>query len=270
MKNVRLRRWHVGVFGLLAVPLVVASVAWACAALKTLSVNPGDAAVGQTVHGTGRGFSDPHGGTGATYGDVVVRFGSTRGQEVARVTPAKDGTVTFSFVVPNVGPGSYPVIASQTDANGQESPGGLARASLTVTASPAAPASQLGAAPEQGSAAPQRAGAGRGSPAARTAPAGQTAPAAQAGGASAPAAGPAAAGAPAGAPAGADVAAPAGAGLGQPLVGGRSARVGEQSDSPALALALVGAGVILTLVAAGLVISGRREEAAPAAWARRR
>ncbi|HSH61588.1 MAG TPA: hypothetical protein VK988_18460 [Acidimicrobiales bacterium] len=273
------KRWYVGVVGLLALPVMAASVAYACAALKTLSVSPESGDVGTLVKGFGYGFSDPHGANAKYTSPVRVYFGSTRNQvQTVPSNPVPDakGVVAFEFRVPQMGPGSYAVIASQTDAAGNESPGGTAKASFTVNPPPAAPVTQSGASPEQR---PATAQAAVGT-AARPAPG--TATAATPAGQPAPAGATAAAGAPAGAPAPAPVGAPtaqvggvqapapsgAPAALGQPL-GDRSARVGNESKSPSLALALVGAGALMTLVATGLVLFGRREEAAPAVLRRR-
>lgn len=265
------KRWVLGVFGALAAPVVAASVAYACAALKTLSVGPESGNVGQLVSGSGAGFSDPHGATGAKYGAVRIHFGSTKSAPVAEAVPNKDGVVTFEFRVPQAGPGSYAVIATQTNANGNESPGGTAKASFTVNPPPAAPATQTGAAPE-------RTGRTQAAVGTATRPAGGAATAATPAGQPSSAGTTATAGAPAGAPGvvapigaptaqvgGVQAPAPSGApaALGQAL-GDRSARVGSESKSPSLALALVGAGGLITLVATGLVLFGRREEAAPA------
>ena len=70
------RRGSLIAFGALLVPLVVASMAYACSVLSTLAIEPGSGAAGTTVAGTGRSFSRVDVGN---VEPVKVYFASTSG-----------------------------------------------------------------------------------------------------------------------------------------------------------------------------------------------
>ncbi|MGH9283955.1 MAG: hypothetical protein ACRD0S_13590, partial [Acidimicrobiales bacterium] len=128
-------------FGAVAVPLIAASIAFACGALASLSVNATSADAGATISGVGRGFSSSHGGA-ASAEPVVLHFNSRTGAVLWSGRPDANGVIELSFTVPKVEPGSYTLIATQTNADGEPAPGTPARASFTVTgpATVAAPA----------------------------------------------------------------------------------------------------------------------------------
>jgi len=251
-----------------AVPLVAASIAYACAALASLSVNPGAAEAGQTVTGYGQSFSNTHGGSPSVE-PVVVRFNSRSGPVLWSGRPDSSGNISFSFVVPKAAPGQYTIIATQNNADGQPAPGTPARAAFQVTGTPEPAAAPVAVAPAEPpapaapAAATSPAPAPRAvtrtvapAPAAAPAPAPVAAPAPEAAVAPAPVPAPEAAVAPAPAPAPAPAAeAPA----------RRSVMVSMEGSngSPWLAIALVGLGLVLTLGATALVLAGRREAKAP-------
>ena len=278
--KLRLGRRALGVVGAaVAVPLVAASIAYACTALATLGLNPTQGDAGTQVQGTGRGFSRATSGVEP----VILRFGSRTGTELWRGRPDAGGNISFSFTVPKVNPGSYAIIATQNTADGQAVPGTPARASFTVTGAPAASPAAAPAAP---------------APRAIAAPAPATRPGSQAVPAPAPAGAPAQAvagqpGTVAGSPVAGGIgsstqggppsvtgtgaaapgvaATPAGAPapFGAPAAEERRTVLGAESDGLALLpLALVAAGLVLTLAAAGLVVARRREDKA-LAWTRR-
>lgn len=266
MKRLLGRRRVVVGLGLLAAPVVAASIAYACSALATLSLNPGAANPGATVSASGRGFSSTHGGAAAAE-PVVVRIGSN-GPTVWSGRPDPSGNVNMSFQIPaNMPAGSYTIVASQNNSDGQPVPGTPARAELTVNAQPAVTGAAPSPAAPQGFATPAPQGASSVAPTA--APAGVPAVAGSASAAPGTEVAPGATvtpgvpGTPGAAPAiapvpavGADRSASA-----ANSVAPRSAMVGTSSGSPALPLGLVGAGLVLTLAATASVIAGRKREA---------
>lgn len=263
-----------------AVPLLAASFAYACAALASLSVNPGAADAGQTVSGYGQSFSNTHGGS-PSIEPVVVRFNSRTGPVLWSGRPDNSGNISFSFVVPKVTPGQYTIIATQNNADGQPAPGTPARAAFqvtgvaepvvapTVAAPPADPAPAPAAAPVVAPApapapaparttAPARVSTPAPAPVATPAPVVAAAPEAV----PAPVVTPAPAPAPAVTPA---PAAPAPAPAAETPEARRSVMVSmaDSDGSPWLAIGLVGLGLVLSLGATALVLAGRRESKAP-------
>ena len=275
--KLRLGRRALGLIGAaVAVPMVAASIAYACTALATIGLNPAQGDAGTQVQGSGRGFSRATSGVEP----VILRFGSRTGPELWRGRADAGGNINFSFTVPKANPGSYAIIATQNTSDGQAVPGTPARATFTVTGAPAASSQAPPAA------APQRSAS---APAARPgtqavpgpAPAGAPAPAVAgqsgtvgssplAGGIAASTQGgpPSVTGATA-APGVAATPAGAPAPFGAPAAEERRTVLGAESDGLAvLPLALVAAGLVLTLAAAGLVVARRREDKA-LAWTRR-
>lgn len=265
MKKLLGRRRLVVGLGILAAPVVAASIAYACGALATMSLNPGQGDPGTTINGVGRGFS--------SQGEpVVVRFGGSKGQVLWSGRPDANGSTNMAFQVPNVNPGSYTIMATQNNQDGQPVPGSPARAELTVTGRPivnSAPTQQAG--PSQQPVATSPAAAPQGansvapaaaSPAPQPAAAGSVDPATGQVVTPAPAVAPAAQPAPGAAPVAAPVPAVGSANRSSASnVAPRSTMVGTRSSgSPALPLALVGAGLVLTLAATASVIAGRRRE----------
>ena len=267
-------------FGVVAVPLVAASIAYACSALASLSVNTQSADSGATVTGVGRNFSNAHGGAPSAE-PVVLHFNTRSGPVLWSGRPDANGNVDFSFQVPRTAAGSYALIATQNNADGVPVSGTPARASFTVAgpiseaiAAEAAPAAEPVAAAPAVVAAPVAAPAPAAAPA-RTvaAPRVRVAPAAPV---AAPVAAPAPAAVATPAPAveatPAPVAAPAPAVTPAPEAAPaaparRSVMVsmsGGSDGSPALAIALVGVGLVLALGASALVLAGRRDSKAPA------
>ena len=255
----------------------MASLAYACVSLATLSLDKTSGVVGDTVSGTGSGFSGMMGANAANVpaspAPVDIHFGARNGQILWTGLPDASGKITFSFRVPDAGPGEYVVFATQTQPNGSAVSGTPARAAFTVNG-PVAAAAPVAAAPLDptpvAETAPAPAPAQTATPAPAAAPRVRVAPAARL--TPAPAAAPApvapipvaeAAPAPVAAPAPAAPAADA-----APVPARRSVMVsmsGDSSDSsPALAIALMGMGLLLALGASAMVLAGRRERRAPA------
>ncbi len=264
MKKLLGRRSLIVGLGILAAPVVAASIAYACTALATLSLNPGQGDPGTTVNGVGRGFS--------SVGEpVVVRLGGSNGQVLWSGRPDANGSANVSFQIPgSLTAGSYVIMATQNNADGQPIPGSPARSEFTVTGRPVESSTppQPAAPTQQPASAPAAAPRGASSVAPTAAPAAQPAVAGSVdpvtGQVVAPAAAASASAAPA-APGAAPVAVPV------PAVGSnrntasnvapRSTMVGTRSTgSPVLPMALVGAGLLLTLAATASVIAGRRRD----------
>lgn len=134
------KRLLVLVLGAMAAVVMAASVAFACAAITTLTLESGTAAAGSTVDGRGDAFRHGDG-----FENVVLSFESRDGQQLWTGPVAEDRTVQYSFTVPNVAPGHYALIATQLTADGKPVPGSPARTTLQVTA----PAAASGAAVAQ-------------------------------------------------------------------------------------------------------------------------
>lgn len=272
MTQTKRRPLYLAAFSAVAVPLLAASIAYACGALASLTVQPHQGDAGAVVNGFGKGFNSSHGGASSAE-PVVVRFGSRTGPVVWSGRPDASGGVQFSFVVPKVDPGQYTLLAMQNNADGQPAPGTPARASFEVTGVAPAPAPVQEALPAEQSATPAPAAApaprATAAPRVRVAPAARAATpaAAPAAATPAPVAAPAPVEAPAAVAAPAVPVAPAPAATPAPAPARRSVMVsmaGDSSGSPALAIALVGIGLVLSLGASALVLSGRREQKAPA------
>lgn len=132
--------------------MVTAAVASACTAMAVLDFDQAAPAPGDEVTGSGQGFQASHGQTQTQ--DVVLRFDTRDGQELAQATAGADGTIDFSFEVPDDAAGGHHVIvATQRDAQGTPVYGTPARQSLEVAgagASASTHAPALPAAAERG------------------------------------------------------------------------------------------------------------------------
>lgn len=109
------RRWAV----LAAVAALVAGVgatAFACVGLATLSLSTNNARPGATITFTGAGFAVPRASTGLSPTPVVVRWQGDDGPVLAEVTPDRYGSISASFTVPEVTPGTYIILGVQRTA----------------------------------------------------------------------------------------------------------------------------------------------------------
>lgn len=117
-----------------AVLAVTGAVASACTAMATLEFDQAAPGPGDEVSGSGKGFQASHGQTQTQ--DVVLRFDARDGPELAQVTAGADGTIDFSFEVPDdAAPGHHVIVATQRDAEGTPVYGTPARQSLEVAGS---------------------------------------------------------------------------------------------------------------------------------------
>ncbi len=161
------------VFGA-ALPLVLASTAWACGILATLTLNTQVAAPGQMVTVSGHNYN-----SSTSAGPVIIHLGSRNGSQVASLTPDSGGNINASLQLPaSLNPGWYVAIATQyrTDAtSGATIPvaGTPGRTTLRVQGAVASMRHRAAAFSPWGSVNP-------------SGPAGSTAPAAHAAGSSGP------------------------------------------------------------------------------------
>lgn len=110
-----------------AVPLCLASVAYACAALATLTLDPQRGRPGATISGGGANYcADP------ACSPVTVRFKSRSGVVLWEGRPTAERKISFDFVVPKAPAGWYSVLATQSKADGAPVAGTPGRASLKI------------------------------------------------------------------------------------------------------------------------------------------
>ena len=109
------RRLSVGLVGVLAVPLTVVSLAWACVPKATVEVNPASAPSGSTVTVTATGFPNQI--------PVVLRWNGLSGQ---RLGGGVGPSITAEVTVPRVAAGSYVISASTDDEHASHSEGKVA------------------------------------------------------------------------------------------------------------------------------------------------
>jgi hypothetical protein len=122
------------VFGA-ALPLVVASAAWACGVLATLTLDSKVVTPGQAVTLSGKNYANPATTAGASA--VTVRLKSRTGTVLTTV-PATGGKIADTFTVPSsLSPGWYVVLATQT-VNGVTKSGTPGRTTMRVSGSTAA------------------------------------------------------------------------------------------------------------------------------------
>lgn len=91
----------------------VGSSAFACASLATLNLSIGSGEPGATITFTGTGFAVPRPGAGLSPTPVVVHWEGEDGPIVAEVAPDRYGSISAQFTVPQTGPGTYMIVASQ-------------------------------------------------------------------------------------------------------------------------------------------------------------
>ena len=117
------------VFGA-ALPLAVVSAAWACGVLATASLDSGVAAPGQTVHLTGKNYSQA--------APVEIRLKSRTSAAIATAAVNSSNRIDTTFALPaSLSPGWYVVLVTQT-VNGVTKSGTPGRTSVRVQGSKAA------------------------------------------------------------------------------------------------------------------------------------
>ena len=120
-------------------PLGVASTAWACASLATMSLDSRVVQRGQAVTVTGRGFSDSHAGTTSGDSRVTIRLKARNGKVLQSDVEVGSGEVgrgniSTTFRMPaDMASGFYVLIATQTKADGTARAGTPARFAFRVS-----------------------------------------------------------------------------------------------------------------------------------------
>lgn len=130
-------RWTIVFATVLAgVALSVAAVAYACTPGSSVTLDQEAGVAGSNVDGAAEGFN-----SGAVAQPVEIRFNSLDGPVVWSGVPNSAGKVLFSFRVPEVEPGTYTVVATQSPGAGVTTNviAPTARASFEVQAAAAAP-----------------------------------------------------------------------------------------------------------------------------------
>lgn len=133
------------VFGA-ALPLAVASAAWACGVLTTLALDQKVTTPGSTLTATGRNWN-----ASATASVVTLRLQSRSGTELTTVTPTPDRKISKQFTLPaSLSPGWYVVVATQFNASGSPIAGTPGRTTLRVQGAASAKDAQVAGAPWSG------------------------------------------------------------------------------------------------------------------------
>ncbi len=133
---IRSKKRALGLFTLVAVPVIFASAAFACQALTTANARPKSGPVGAEVNVTGGGYN-------ANY-DVQVRWDSRYATPLATVRPASNGSVSATIRVPNSSVGPHTILITQKVlSNGLwvDKSGTPGRTSFTVTSGSASSSS---------------------------------------------------------------------------------------------------------------------------------
>ena len=137
--------------GLFVVPMSMASVAYACTALATITTSPGSGVAGSTVTVNAKGFA-AHDPSDARTAPAEIRLDSMTGPVIGTASPSSSrtgGNFSVQITVPNVDAGEHVLIATQNGTDGRPSYGTPARTVFTVAAAPApapAPAPAVAAA----------------------------------------------------------------------------------------------------------------------------
>lgn len=102
---IRSKKRALGLFTLVAVPVIFASAAFACQALTTANARPKSGPVGTEVNVTGGGYNSNY--------DVQVRWDSRYAPPLATVRPASNGSVSAFIRVPQTSVGTHTILITQ-------------------------------------------------------------------------------------------------------------------------------------------------------------
>ncbi|HEX2274723.1 MAG TPA: hypothetical protein VHG90_12690 [Acidimicrobiales bacterium] len=134
---IRSKKRALGLFTLVAVPVIFASAAFACQALTTARARPSSGPVGTQVTVTGGGYDRNF--------PVQIRWDSRYATPLATAQPNQSGFVSAVITVPNSSVGSHTILITQKVRNsaGQwvDKSGSPGRCSFEVTAGAASSAS---------------------------------------------------------------------------------------------------------------------------------
>jgi len=102
--------------GLVCAALVLmgaGAAAFACTNLATLSLSTGSGRPGALITLTGASFPVPRPSTGLTPTPVIIHWQKPDGMVLAEAPPDRYGSISASFTVPDAGPGTYVIVATQ-------------------------------------------------------------------------------------------------------------------------------------------------------------
>jgi LPXTG-motif cell wall-anchored protein len=119
-------------FGVVAIPVALASAAFACQSLSTLQLSAKSGPSGSTVTATGGNWS-----AAASSSNVDIHLDTRTGPVLASTKPATGSSTISTPVTISASTGYHVLIATQS-ANGVPRAGTPGRASYQVTAGPAA------------------------------------------------------------------------------------------------------------------------------------
>jgi hypothetical protein len=135
------RAWLWLGLGLLAVPVTMAGVAYACTALATISTSSASAVTGSIVTVAGKGFA-PFDPADISTSPAIVHMDSITGPALAQAAPTSNnagGTFSVDITVPSVPAGDHVIVVTQNDVTGAPAYGTPARTVLSVVPAPLAP-----------------------------------------------------------------------------------------------------------------------------------
>lgn len=115
------------VVAVLAVPLAIASLAFACARLATLKLDRAGGRPGAETNAVGVNFNN-----NAESSPVAIRFNSRNGRILWQGRADRRGRIKGSFKIPNARPGDYVIVATQQTAEGRPAAGTPGRAPLEI------------------------------------------------------------------------------------------------------------------------------------------
>lgn len=157
MRQLGKRGWVLLAMGVFVVPMSVASLAYACTGLATISTSPGSGVAGSAVTVNAKGFA-AHDPSDVRTSPAEIRMDSMTGPVIGTASPSASrtgGSFSVQITVPNVDPGEHVLIATQNGTDGRPSYGTPARTVFKVDPTPAPPAAAAAAPPAPaGSAAP--------------------------------------------------------------------------------------------------------------------
>lgn len=111
----------------LAIPLAVVATAFACGNLATLKLDRASARPGVQVSATGGNYN-----TSPNASAVQLRFNGRLGRVLWEGRPNANGRFTATFAAPDVGPGYYVIVATQTGPDGRPAAGTPGRRPLRM------------------------------------------------------------------------------------------------------------------------------------------
>ena len=121
------RRLAAGAFLIVAGPVALGSVAYACQSLATLHANPPSAAAGGTVSLFGKNYS-----SASTSTNIEIRLDGREGPVIASFPPSS--TISGNATIPaGTATGTHTLVATQFTNTGNPVSGTPGRASVTVT-----------------------------------------------------------------------------------------------------------------------------------------